>query len=65
MIFLWNYWWECFCQLFFFCFFLFCNFNDSVSRYVVCWLCFDFVIVGFVYIYGSKRIVLLGFNDQF
>ncbi|MBW9313351.1 DUF898 family protein [Escherichia coli] len=34
--------------------FLFRNLNDSVSRYAACWLCFDFVTVGFAYIYGSK-----------
>lgn len=37
-----------------FLFFLFRNLNDSVSRYAACWLCFDFVTVGFAYIYGSK-----------
>lgn len=37
-----------------FLFLLFRNLNDSVSRYATCWLCFDFVTVGFAYIYGSK-----------
>lgn len=47
-----------------FLFFLFRNLNDSVSRYAACWLCFDFVTVGFAYIYGSKRTALSGLNDQ-
>ncbi|VFT71381.1 inner membrane protein [Escherichia coli] len=37
-----------------FCFFLFRNLNDSVSRYAACWLYFDFVTVGFAYIYAAK-----------
>lgn len=44
--------------------FLFRNLNDSVSRYAACWLCFDFVTVGFAYIYGSKRTALSGLDDQ-
>lgn len=48
----------------FFLFFLFRNLNDSVSRYAACWLCFDFVTVGFAYIYGSKRTASSGLNDQ-
>ena len=43
--------------------FLFRNLNDSVSRYAACWLCFDFVTVGFAYIYGSKRTALSGLDD--
>lgn len=51
------------CSFFLF-FFLFRNLNDSVSRYAACWLCFDFVTVGFAYIYGSKRTASSGLNDQ-
>ncbi|MCW7198173.1 DUF898 family protein [Escherichia coli] len=46
-----------------FVFFLFRNLNDSVSRYAAYWLCFDFVTVGFAYIYGSKRTALSGLDD--
>lgn len=47
-----------------FVFFLFRNLNDSVSRYAAYWLFFDFVTVGFAYIYGSKRTALSGLDDQ-
>ena len=46
-----------------FLFFSISQFNDSVSRYAAYWLCFDFVTVGFAYIYGSKRTALSGLDD--
>ena len=41
--------------------FVFCYFAILMTT---CWLCFDFVTVGFAYIYGSKRTALSGLDDQ-
>lgn len=47
-----------------FVFFYFAILMTVSADMPLCWLCFDFVTVGFAYIYGSKRTALSGLDDQ-